>query len=87
MKNILLGILTLITMLTLPGFSQTLPAQPGAGGGLLDQLEQDGLGAGGFGDGGFGDSIFGSDNPVTVSLKKAEGLAPGPDPGQLQWPP
>ncbi len=77
MKNILLGILTLITMLTLPGFHQTLPAQPGAGGGLLDQLEQDGLGAEGFGDGGFGDAIFGSDNPVTVSLKKAEGLAPG----------
>ena len=49
-----------------------LTAQDPGGGGLLDQLEQDGLGAGGF-----GDSIFGSDDPISWKLKPVSGAVPG----------
>ena len=72
MNQFLIGALSLFISLALLGSGDPLSAQDGVGGGLLDQLEQDGLGAGGF-----GDSVFGSDDPVSLNLKNVAGLAPG----------
>ncbi|OUU24472.1 MAG: hypothetical protein CBC13_03480 [Planctomycetia bacterium TMED53] len=77
MNKFLIGILVLLPALVIAAIGQPVVAQDGAGGGLLDQLEQDGLGAGGFGEGGFGDSIFGSDDPISWKLKKPAATAAG----------
>jgi len=63
--RLLIPFLALIILCGIPATGSSLYCQDPAGGGLLDQLEQDGLGVGGF-----GDSIFGSDDPISWKLKK-----------------
>jgi thiol:disulfide interchange protein len=54
-----------------------LSAQDGAGGGLLDQLESEGLGGSEFGESGFGDSPFGESDPVQLTVKGVAAVLPG----------